>query len=66
MVRKIVGTMVDVGRGRLAAGEVPGLFAQHDRSKSGPTMPPQGLCLETVEYRDPEKSLGTSRGDEIK
>jgi tRNA pseudouridine38-40 synthase len=58
MVRKIAGTLVDVGRGKLAPGDIPELFALQDRSKSGATMPPHGLCLENVEYRDPENSLG--------
>lgn len=57
MVRKIVGTLMDVGRGKLAPGDLPGLFAARDRSKSGATMPPQGLCLESVEYPDPANSL---------
>jgi tRNA pseudouridine38-40 synthase len=58
MVRKIAGTLVDVGRGKLSPDDVPELFALQDRSKSGATMPPHGLCLENVEYRDPENSLG--------
>jgi tRNA pseudouridine38-40 synthase len=60
MVRKMVGTLVEVGRGKLAAADLPELFALRDRSKSGPTMPPQGLCLENVEYPDPVNSLGLS------
>jgi len=57
MVRKMVGTMVDAGRGKLAPTDLPELFEQRDRTKSGQTMPPQGLCLENVEYRDPTNSL---------
>ncbi len=60
MVRKMVGTLVDVGRGRLVAGDLPELFALRDRSKSGATMPPQGLCLENVEYPDQANSLASS------
>jgi tRNA pseudouridine38-40 synthase len=52
MVRKIVGTLVDVGRGKLEPGDIAALFELRDRSKSGPTMPPQGLCLAEVEYPD--------------
>jgi len=59
MVRKMVGTLVDVGRGKLAAADLPELMALRDRSKSGATMPPHGLCLESVEYSDPENSLGS-------
>ena len=39
MVRKIVGTLVDVGRGRLAPEDIPDLFALRDRTRSGATMP---------------------------
>jgi tRNA pseudouridine38-40 synthase len=57
MVRKMVGTMLDIGRGRLAAQGVPNLIDLRDRSKSGMTAPAQGLCLESVEYPDPANSL---------
>jgi tRNA pseudouridine38-40 synthase len=56
MVRKIAGTLVDVGRGKLCPDDIPKLFEMRDRSKSGPTMPPQGLCLAEVEYPDSTKS----------
>jgi tRNA pseudouridine(38-40) synthase len=54
MVRKIVGTLLDVGRGKLTPEDIPRLFELRDRSKSGPTVPPQGLYLVAVEY--PEAS----------
>ncbi|HZP33069.1 MAG TPA: tRNA pseudouridine(38-40) synthase TruA [Candidatus Acidoferrales bacterium] len=57
MVRKIVGTLIWVGRGRLAAAEIPRLLEKRDRACSGPTAPPQGLCLQSVEYPDPTASL---------
>jgi tRNA pseudouridine38-40 synthase len=57
MVRKMLGTLVEVGRGKLAPADLPELFALRDRSKSGATMPPHGLCLESVEYPDPANSL---------
>ncbi len=60
MVRKMVGTLVEVGRGKLVAADLPKLFALRDRSKSGATMPPHGLCLESVEYSDPENSLASN------
>jgi tRNA pseudouridine38-40 synthase len=62
MVRKMLGTLLEVGRGKLAPAKLPELFAMRDRSKSGPTMPPQGLCLENVEYSSPA-NLADSRGD---
>ena len=57
MVRKIVGTLLLVGRGRLPASEIPTLLEKRDRSCSGPTAPPHGLCLQSVEYPDPTSSL---------
>lgn len=50
MVRSIVGTMVDVGRGRRRAGEVKGILAARDRAAAGEPAPPHGLCLEEVVY----------------
>jgi tRNA pseudouridine38-40 synthase len=52
MVRKIVGTLLDVGRGRLRPEAIPQLFELRDRSRSGPTAPPQGLYLVSVEYEE--------------
>ena len=57
MVRKITGTLVDVGRGKLRPSDIPKLFEMKDRSRSGPTLPPHGLCLLSVEYPDPADSL---------
>jgi tRNA pseudouridine38-40 synthase len=58
MVRKIVGTLVEVGRGKLRPEDMQKLFDTRDRSKSGPTMPPQGLCLAEVEYPELPNSAG--------
>jgi tRNA pseudouridine38-40 synthase len=52
MVRKMAGTLLEVGRGRLAASDIPALLERRDRTCSGPTAPPQGLCLAAVEYAD--------------
>src|SRR5213076_3069348 len=52
MVRKMVGTLLDVGRGRLQPNDIEKLFALRDRSKSGPTVPPQGLCMVKVEHEE--------------
>ena len=57
MVRKIVGTLIWVGRRKLAASDIPHLLEKRDRRCSGPTAPPQGLCLQSVEYPDPTASL---------
>ncbi|MBS1821102.1 MAG: tRNA pseudouridine(38-40) synthase TruA [Acidobacteria bacterium] len=50
MVRNLVGTFVDVGRGRTPAGAVPAILAARSRSAAGPTAPPQGLFLLGVVY----------------
>ncbi len=55
MVRKIVGTLLDVGRGRLTPADIPILFEARDRSRSGSTASPQGLYLVSVEHSDPSK-----------
>jgi tRNA pseudouridine38-40 synthase len=52
MVRKMVGTLLDVGRGRLAPEDIDRLYESKDRSKSGPTVPPQGLCMVLVEHQE--------------
>ena len=49
MVRIIVGTLVEVGRGDRSADSIPGLFAGK-RSEAGFLAPPQGLCLMEVYY----------------
>jgi len=55
MVRKMVGTLLEVGKGRLAPDDIPRLFESRDRSRSGPTVPAHGLCLVAVEYPEPWK-----------
>jgi tRNA pseudouridine38-40 synthase len=50
MVRKIVGTLLDVGRGKLTPDDIDRLFELKDRSKSGPTVPSHGLCMISVDH----------------
>jgi tRNA pseudouridine38-40 synthase len=50
MVRNLVGTFVDVGRGRTPAESIPEIIAARSRSAAGPTAPPQGLFLVEVDY----------------
>jgi tRNA pseudouridine38-40 synthase len=50
MVRNIVGTLVDVGRGALSSEEFTAVFAARDRTRAGITAPPQGLFLVEVKY----------------
>lgn len=50
MVRNIVGTLVEVGAGRWDGERVREVLASRDRSRAGPTAPPQGLFLAAVDY----------------
>ena len=50
MVRIIVGTLVDVGLGKIKADDIPEIIESKDRTKAGKTLPPQGLMLLSVEY----------------
>ncbi|HZT67277.1 MAG TPA: tRNA pseudouridine(38-40) synthase TruA [Acidimicrobiales bacterium] len=59
MVRSLVGTMVDMGKGRLRAGEMAWILRAADRSLAGPPAPPHGLCLMEVGY--PPEVLGSAR-----
>ena len=49
MVRILVGTLIDVGRGRLEAGAVERALASRDRGDAGTTAPAHGLVLERVD-----------------
>ena len=53
MVRNIVGSLVEVGRGAQPPSWMSALLAGRDRTRSGPTAPPQGLFLVRVLYGDP-------------
>jgi len=50
MVRNLVGTLVDVGRGHLEADSMPHILAARAREAAGPTAPARGLFLDSVEY----------------
>jgi tRNA pseudouridine38-40 synthase len=50
MVRNLVGTLLDVGRGRLDPGRLAVIVAAGDRTLAGATAPPHGLCLLRVDY----------------
>jgi len=54
MVRSIVGTLIEVGKGRLTASEFQGILEAKDRRLAGRTANPQGLCLMEVKYPEPE------------
>lgn len=50
MVRNIVGTLVEIGRGALAAGSLKKILLARKRTLAGPTIPAKGLCLLEVKY----------------
>ena len=56
MVRSLVGTLVAIGHGRLEPGRVAALLAAPDRARTGPTAPPHGLFLVSVEYTDSSRT----------
>jgi tRNA pseudouridine38-40 synthase len=53
MVRALAGTLIDVGRGKLAPEDVRAILAARDRKQAGPTAPPEGLYLVSVQYAEP-------------
>lgn len=50
MVRNIVGTVVEIGRGARPAGDLARVLASRDRAQAGPTAPARGLFLVRVDY----------------
>jgi tRNA pseudouridine38-40 synthase len=50
MVRIIVGTLLEIGKGKQRPEHVEKLITAQDRTLAGPTAPPQGLYLYKVEY----------------
>lgn len=50
MVRIIVGTLLEVGKGTIAPEQMPQIIASCDRGKAGPTAPAKGLKLLSIEY----------------
>lgn len=50
MVRIIMGTLIEVGRGKINYREIPEIIKSKDRNRAGVTAPAQGLYLEKVYY----------------
>ena len=59
-VRNMVGTLLEVGRGRWEPGHVAQILAGRDRQQAGPTVPARGLSLKWVRY--PAELLRSPRG----
>ncbi|HSG04784.1 MAG TPA: tRNA pseudouridine(38-40) synthase TruA, partial [Nitrospiria bacterium] len=52
MVRTMVGTLVEIGRGKENPSAMKRILEKKDRRSAGPTAPSRGLCLEKVLYRN--------------
>ncbi|NWG03797.1 MAG: tRNA pseudouridine(38-40) synthase TruA [Syntrophaceae bacterium] len=50
MVRAIVGTLIEVGKGKINAEDFKKILESKDRKKAGPTAPAHGLFLKEVKY----------------
>ncbi len=50
MIRIILGTLLEVGRGKRTPFEVAMILASRERRRAGKTAPPHGLCLVEVHY----------------
>lgn len=50
MVRRLVGTLLDIGRGARPPGDLAALLADPARGSAGPTAAARGLVLRAVEY----------------
>jgi tRNA pseudouridine38-40 synthase len=61
MVRAIVGTLVEIGAGRLAVAQIPALLEGGRRHAAGPTAPASGLCLVGVDYGDRPVAVAAHR-----
>ena len=52
MVRIIAGTILYTGLGQISPGDISGIIASKDRRLAGKTMPPEGLILVRVMYKE--------------
>jgi tRNA pseudouridine38-40 synthase len=50
MVRAIVGTLIEVGKGKISIEEFVEIIERKDRGEAGTSVPPQGLFLVDIEY----------------
>lgn len=61
MVRNIVGTLLDIGSGKINLDSIPLIFDAKDRRLAGKTAPPQGLFLFKVDYESIEITSNDSK-----
>jgi tRNA pseudouridine38-40 synthase len=50
MVRNIVGTLVEIGRGKWKPEKINEILEAKNRTAAGPLAPPEGLCLMWIKY----------------
>ncbi len=50
MARTLVGTLLEVGRGKIELNQIEAAFRKKSRSLAGPTAPAKGLCLVRIRY----------------
>ena len=62
MVRNIVGTLIETGRGNLDSDGISALFSPDALRKAGPTAPAKGLTLQSVEYPRDVTAAGVRDG----
>jgi tRNA pseudouridine38-40 synthase len=62
MVRLMAGTLIDIGRGHWPPEHIAEILVARNRTAAGHLVPPSGLCLEWIKYRqdDPANEGGTS------
>ena len=61
MVRRLVGAMAQVGRGRLTVGDFGDILRSRDLERAKVLAPPQGLVLEAVKYAEPQSRVRVER-----
>jgi tRNA pseudouridine38-40 synthase len=64
MVRTMVGTVLEIGRGHWEPERIDAIIASQDRQQAGPTAPPQGLCLQWIELGTPDDAQTADAGEE--
>ena len=65
-VRSMVGTLVDIGLGRLSDDSIPAILEAHDRVAAGGVAPPEGLVLWEVGYDGARWDARPEPGDDLR